>query len=302
MNYKKLKTMKNQKQNQKQKIKLKLKRKASGKKKRTTAIKKMNTMTLQITTSAEGESIFEAYLAVFIELLGHQDIYKIIISPIQVIGVPKAKLRDPWSLANIQDSFIFYQESEQSEETHYKVATLAKSGTRSGALVPSIIDPYENFQIPHSHGFCQMFAFFIAANIKLPVLFAIDNREKQIIAEANKSFLEIDNHDPNQIKASKYRHNTYMCLKYTLELIEHKSLIIPLMTDVFEQIKSEKNDHEIGKKMTFDDFYIQLTYFLNDIDSLNDYIKDILYLLNFKKEEIEMIQFIDFREYTLLKK
>ena len=69
------------------------------------------------------------------------------------------------------------------------------------------------------------------------------------------------------MKASKYRNNTFMCLRYTLELIEYKGTTIkPKLDKLFEQIKQEKY-HAIGKNMAFSDFYEQLKKFnINDLD------------------------------------
>jgi len=329
MNYKKVKTMR--KQRQKRLALSKKKRLVLSKKKRIVLNKKKpiqkqkrlasgkiifpNTTTIEsdntITPSISGECLFEAFLSVFIEILGEEDVYRMIISPITCIGLLKYQLFNPWKFVNdFKEGFIFYEASKKSttEETHYKFT-----------IEESIIDPYDMFQLPSSHGFCQMFAFFIAAYNKLEVF---DDIEKELIKEAYKSFLPVDeintgtrkqSIDLKQLIMSKYRHNTYMCLKYTLKLIAHKatkdSQILPKMEEVFEKLKAEddtleeEDKHGIGENMTFSDFLEQLKIFLNHIESLDLYIREILWILvkkkvDFTDEEMETIQFIDFRPST----
>ena len=346
MNYKKVKTMRKQrqkrivlsknkqrqtrivlskkKQRQTRVVLNKKKRLASGKKDiifpDTTIIKSNKT----IAPSISGECLFEAFLSVFIEILGEEDVYKMIIYPINCTGVPKAKLLKPWSFVNgfedvlkddFKEGFIFYQASKKSkksgpEETHYQFATKESI----------IIDPYHMFQLPFSHGFCQMFAFFIAAYNKLEVF---DDIEKELIKEAYESFLPVDeiktgtkekSVELKQLIMSKYRHNTYICLKYTLKLIAHKATkdyqLLPKMEEVFDTLKAEDDNleeeykHGIGENMTFSDFLVQLEFFLNHIESLDQYIREILWILvaekkvNFTDEEMLTIPFNDLRPST----
>jgi hypothetical protein len=247
--------------------------------------------------TTEDESIFEAYLAVLIELIGEQDIYKELTEPINVFGVSKNKLNDPWQQPNIAGTnsclFIFYEDSADStKETHFKVAFKKEVIVRRHVLYEwRIKDPYETYQIKNSHGFCQMFAFFIAAQTSIDIgcNIIIDSRIKQIVRAACDSFQIVENTDNNDVKASKYRNNTFMCLRYTLELIEYKGTTIkPKLDKLFEEIKQEKY-HAIGKNMAFSDFYEQLKKF--NINNLDIYILEILYLINISDEEREKITF-----------
>jgi hypothetical protein len=156
-----------------------------------------------------------------------------------------------------------------------------------------IKDPYDMYQIKKSHGFCQMFTFFIAAqsSIDIGCNIIIDDKIKQIVHDACNSFQIVENADSNDVKASKYRNNTFMCLKYTIELIEYKSQSIkPQMENMFEELKKEEKKHAIGKDMMFSDFYKQMQGF--DINSLNRYILDILHLLRISNEKKKQITFI----------
>lgn len=248
----------------------------------------------------EGESIFEAYLAVFIDIIGEQNIYKELIEPINVFGVSKNKLSDPWNAPNIAGTnsclFIFYEDfTDSTKETHYKMAFKKELIVRRHVLYEwRIKDPYDTYQIKNSHGFCQMFAFFIAAQTSIDIgcdsiTDKIDDRIKQIVRDACDSFQIVENTDNNAVKASKYRNNTFMCLKYTLELIEYKGTTIkPKMERMFEEIKKE-NQHAIGKNMRFSDFNEELKRF--KINDLNIYILEILYLLNISDEERDQITF-----------
>ena len=249
--------------------------------------------------TTEGESKFEAYFAVFIELIGEQNIYKELIDPINVFEVSRNKINNPWMHSTIAATnsclFIFYEESTDStRETHYKVALKEPFLTRTGRLAHrwQIKDPYDTYQIKNSHGFCQMFAFFMAARSTPDIgcHTIADDEIKQIVIGACDSFQVVNDTDDDNTKASKYRNNTFMCLKYTIKLIEYKSQSIkPQMENIFKQIKKEKQTHAIGKDMTFSDFYKQLNDF--DINSLNDYITDILYLLRISDKDMEHISF-----------
>lgn len=252
----------------------------------------------QTVKTTEGESIFEAYFAVFIDLIGEQNIYKELTDPINVFGVLKTKINDPWLQPNIGETnsciFIFYEDSTgPTNATHYKVALKEPFMTRrqTPALRWKIKDPYDMYQIKNSHGFCQMFAFFIAvqSSIDLGCHTIIDDKIKQIVSAACDSFQVVENADNNAVKALKYRNNTFMCLKYTIELIEYKSQSIkPQMEKIFEEIKQEKT-HAIGKHMTFSEFYKQMQLF--NLNSLNVYILDILYLLRISDEKKKQITF-----------
>jgi hypothetical protein len=150
-----------------------------------------------------------------------------------------------------------------------------------------------------------------------------DDIEKELIKEAYKSFLPVyeintgtmeKSVELKQLIMSKYRHNTYMCLKYTLKLITHKATkdfqILPKMEEVFNKVKAEddsleeKDKHGIGKQMTFSDFLDQLKIFLNHIESLDQYIREILWILvdeekvDFTEQEMKTIPFIDLRPST----
>ena len=122
----------------------------------------------------DDESIFESYLSILVNLLGVQDIYKMIAQPIKVISIPEKFCSNPLlykkNIPDKPEKFIYYcckdEDINDSEcepiSTHYKVHDYEI--TRHGGTKAEIRDPYHLYQISGSHGFCQMFAKFISDN------------------------------------------------------------------------------------------------------------------------------------------
>ena len=147
-------------------------------------------------------------------------------------------------------------------ETHYRVAVNVNKEGRGGRLTNSweIIDPYHLYQIVGSHGFCQMFAYFISI-------------------EDTSGFVKIETANNSDEKEKIYRDNTFQCLQKTLKLIKNRpddELIKPMETE-FKILKKDKK-MGIGKKMTFQEFLDQLQEFT--VEDTNEYIK---YWLKYKK-------------------
>ena len=208
----------------------------------------------------DNESIFESYLSILVNLLGVQEIYKMIAQPIKVISIPEKFCSSPWLYKNIPDrpeKFIYYcckdEDINDSEcepiSTHYKVIEYEPSG-RSNRLDPKIRDPYGFYQISGSHGFCQMFAKFMSDN---------------------------DVKDFNEDKTKKgYQENTFICLQKTLKLIRENLDIYNAMKEGFnEDLTNEyfRKENEIIKDITFERFMEDLhTFRLEDVTEYIDYV------------------------------
>ena len=220
----------------------------------------------------EGESIFESYLSVLIHLLGTQYIYGKIVQEISdVVTIQEVPRKNvlPVLERNKFDPIIYYykpntkkgqEDGEDGDgETHYRVYSYEKneSSRSKNAFKWKIIDPYDLYQKKKSHGFCQMFALYIATN-------------------KTDGFLDKTNVKGTISKeelAALHRRNTFECLKKTIRLIEN------LPEPITNAIKIEFSDLEkdpkngIPFKMEFDDFVDDLKGF--KIADLNDYIASL---------------------------
>lgn len=220
----------------------------------------------------EGESIFESYLSVLIHLLGTQYIYGKIVQEISdVVTIQEVPRKNvlPVLERNKFDPIIYYykpntkkgqEDGEDGDgETHYRVYSYEKneSSRSKNAFKWKIIDPYDLYQKKKSHGFCQMFALYIATN-KTDGFLDKTNVKGKISKEE---------------LAALHRRNTFECLKKTIRLIEN------LPEPITNAIKIEFSDLEkdpkngIPFKMEFDDFVDDLKGF--KIADLNDYIASL---------------------------
>jgi hypothetical protein len=237
--------------------------------------------------TTENESIFEAYLAVLTTILGTQHIYKLISNTMPVYAVETKYKDSPTmypTIANIikkdndtienENKFnkcIFYygDKNEKGEivptETHYRVLIKgSKIGrNKTPIIIWEILDPYHLYQISGSHGFCQMFAYFISIE-------DTDDLKK----------IETAKNDRNE-KFNIYRFDTFQCLQKTLSLIDkRRSELIGDIEKEFNDLKKEdiallkkkkKEKWGIGKEMTIEDFLTQLKEFKEE--DLNEYIE-----------------------------
>jgi hypothetical protein len=211
----------------------------------------------------EGECIFESYLSVLVEILGEENIYKKINKHIPVIKIDLVHRDTPWKDPETlgMEKFIFYtcdKKLDQVDETHYMVAIKKYKILRNRIhSIWRILNPYHYYQKYASHGFCQMFAHFIA-NDKTNGLIHISQ------VKGIKSRKEL------------YKINTYRCLRKTLRLIEKRLDLQCHMEYVFEDIKLNKVERikfGIDRKMEFHTFIKDLYSF--DLDSVSKYIDDL---------------------------
>lgn len=206
---------------------------------------------------------FNDHLTLFIEILGQVDVYKQINKDVHVFDIEQSKSCIPWTDERVNgldlDLFIYYTynaKKPDDDETHFRVACRTKIVTRGRIHRKwELIDPYHLYQKMGSHGFCQMFAHFIAHN---------DVDDFSDISKA---------HDLSNLKEI-FTINTFVCLQKTLHLIQTDKMVSSLMSGVFEEIKqneSERKDFGIHKKTSFGDFINRLSLFaLDDIQSYID--------------------------------
>jgi hypothetical protein len=213
-------------------------------------------------TPTQGESVFESYLSVLIHLLGTQEIYKNIVKETSnSVTIQEVTGRNsiPILKKNTFDPIIYYYKSKNTNddggETHYRVYSYEeiKNSRRENTHKWKIIDPYDLYQKKNSHGFCQMFALYIATNN------TIDFKDKTEFTKEDLKFV--------------HTYNTFVCLQKTINLIESSSeSTINIMNIEFGDL--EKNpDYGIPHNMRLVDFVDDLKKFkLTDMD---DYIESL---------------------------
>ena len=219
-------------------------------------------------TPTEGESVFESYLSVLTHLLGTQEIYENIVdefSDVVTIQEVTGKNRNPTLETKTFNPIIYYyklknaDDDEAERETHYRVYSYEKneSSRRKNTFKWKIIDPYDLYQKKDSHGFCQMFAFYIATNNTIG--FIDKTKVKETMTKEHLKLI--------------HTHNTFECLQKTITLIEN------LPASIKNALKTEFSDLEkdpvngIPPNMKFSDFLEDLKRF--EVTDLDDYIETL---------------------------
>ena len=206
-------------------------------------------------STTQGESVFESYLAVFTEILGTQDIFQDIAHPIPVFAIDTKNASRPWCDPEVYGLtiFIFYVCDKKTykkgvKETHYCVARYKYPSW-------TIEDPYDAYQKGGTHGFCQMFARFMAHNDCLDLL--------KIPATS-------------RVQKEYYIVNTFICLRKTLALVQENPSILRKMGKVFDEIRTnvqESVHFGVPKSMIFDDFMSILDNFV--LEDVKEYMEDL---------------------------
>jgi len=198
------------------------------------------------------ESLFEANLAVLSDILGLQHIYQhLVIFVNQILRDNGVKVDISGQQVRSQTEFprdlfphnelgdgkkiIFWY---QGKSTHYRVCEYGtervdRRGQRK--RVPYTIDPYKLYQKDKTHGFCQMFALFIAKSDQSdfidiregePVLSQVSYRIDPWDGDVDAWRLAQDKReeiatikDIEERKRQTYIENDYICLNKTVVLI-----------------------------------------------------------------------------------
>ena len=220
-------------------------------------------------TPTEGESVFESYLSVLTHLLGTQEIYENIVDEFSdVVRIQEVTGKDsiPTLKKNTFNPIIYRYKSNKANgddgddgATHYRVYSYEKneSSRRKNTFKWKIIDPYDLYQKKDSHGFCQMFAFYIATNNT--VGFIDKTKVKETMTKKHLKLI--------------HTHNTFECLQKTITLIENSPASIK------NALKTEFSDLEkdprfgIPRNMKFSDFLEDLKRF--EVTDLDDYIETL---------------------------
>ena len=232
---------------------------------------KPNTVLETLSQSIEpnmGESRFESYLAILTDLIGTDNIYETIVKTNNtIISVQKVSTKNslPKIVDNLYQPIIYYYEPRSLDKsTHYRVYAHHETYGRNNKKTYrwTIIDPYDRYQKRNSHGFCQMFAFFITIN---------DTDGFWNKAEPP--------YNSNEDMEPLHTHNTFVCLQKTIKLIEE----LPRSTKEtiereFEYIKNPNDDYHIPDygiphNMRFDDFISEMKMFKKH--HVKEFIKSI---------------------------
>ena len=206
-------------------------------------------------SSTQGESLFESYLAVFTEILGTQDIFQDLAHPIRVFAIDNKHASRPWCDPDTygHTKFIFYVCDKKTykkgvKETHYRVANYKYPSW-------TMEDPFNMYQKKGTHGFCQMFARFMAHNDCLDLL---KIPEKSMVLK------------------EYYIVNTFLCLRKTLVLVQEQPTLLRKMAQVFDEIcfnVQERVHFGVPKTMIFDDFMSILDNFV--LEDVKEYVEDL---------------------------
>tara|TARA_B100001769_G_scaffold218859_1_gene178750 strand:- start:1214 stop:1984 length:771 start_codon:yes stop_codon:yes gene_type:complete len=219
-------------------------------------------------TPTEGESVFESYLSVLTHLLGTQEIYESIVNESSdVVSIQEVTGKDsiPTVKKNAFNPIIYRYKSNKADgdddeaETHYRVYSYEKneSSRRENTFKWKIIDPYDLYQKRNSHGFCQMFAFYIATNNTIG--FIDKTQVKETITKEHLKLI--------------HTHNTFECLQKTITLIDKLPVsIINAFKTEFSDLEKDP-DYGIPCSMKFSDFVEDLKRF--EVTDLDDYIKSL---------------------------
>lgn len=130
-----------------------------------------------------------------------------------------------------------------------------------------ILDPYNYYQFPQTHGFCQMFAFFIFMG-------DVNDFEKVHITESTFSGTEFN----------KYVHNSYTCLQQIIQLLKKPKYKI--VRDAFDRdfnnsTTTPRRHFGIKRGTTFEQFLSDLAkipkeqVFVEMVENYEDYGEEI---------------------------
>ena len=151
--------------------------------------------------------------------------------------------------------FLPIEDEDGGTETHY--ICISKNG--------GIENPYNDYQLNESHGYCQMFAFFIAiGDTEGFIKHRIDNKNITMkIFEQNLDILAI---------------NTQKCGDKLFKLIEKNNKIKKIIEEGFDEIfmNNEENINHYGiTKGTSFDTYIEHFKIVNkNLDMIKCYMRD----------------------------
>lgn len=204
----------------------------------------------------DGESLFESYLSILSDIIGTDNIYPEFIKNYNDSNNMQIELQQtkndsarPNRRGRVENKnpIIYNYKPRGDGSTHYRVYQYNPSVRGKW----EIVDPYELYQKQNTHGFCQMFALFIATNNTGGFRNKINDNNKDLLV-----------------------FNTFLCLQKVIDLINStNSELKNRMIREFESIKQDKSKGIIDKSLTFDQFIDRLGVFTQQ--DIVEYIDDI---------------------------
>lgn len=211
----------------------------------------MTTHTIQ---QNSGESVFESYQSILSYIMGDANVYQVLAKMVRADKYVSHPDAEQEIIDTEPNEHIIFNDS--SGETHYKFY-YAKN--------KKIYDPYNLFQIPHSHGNCLFYALYICSKFLNPNHRSLFPEE---LIRTSKFLTHTTYKKEKYVKVGKDKQLAYKCFVYN-DFIIIKNIIRllnenPELQKAFKKAwstltSSEKKDYDIPKtKFTSDQFIKEL--------------------------------------------
>jgi hypothetical protein len=209
----------------------------------------MTTHTIQ---QNSGESVFESYQSILSYIMGDANVYQVLSKMVKAdkyVSHPDAEQEIIDTEPN--ENIIF---NDASGETHYKFYY---------AKTKKIYDPYNFFQIPHSHGNCLFYALYICSNFLNPNHRSLFHEE---LIRTSKFLTHTTYKKEKYVKVGKDKQLAYKCFVYNDFMIVKNMIRLlnenPELQKTFKKAWStltstEKKDYDIPKTKFTSDQYIK---------------------------------------------
>jgi len=209
----------------------------------------MTTHTIQ---QNSGESVFESYQSVLSYIMGDENVYQLLAKMVKAdkyVSHPDAEQEILDTEPN--ENIIF---NDSSGETHYKFYY---------AKTKKIYDPYNLFQIPHSHGNCLFYALYICSKFLNPTHRSLFPEE---LIRTSKFLTHTAYKKEKYIKVGKEKQLAYKCFVYNDFIIVKNMIRVlnenPELQKAFKKAwstltSSEKKDYDIPRTKFTSDQYIK---------------------------------------------
>lgn len=186
--------------------------------------------------SSDGESLYETYQSIFVHIIGDHDFYEKLCKMYEISHHRYKKYEKEITLQEIEANPLSPPGSrhvicQEKESTHY-IAYIKGDNE---------YNPYQYYQIKDSHGYCQMFAFFLALE------YGNGKKPKEI---PNLQLTKLST-PISTTEFDKYVCNTAECGKAAIKIIEAD------LKDDFKILfnKEKKNKRKTGKPPEFNPLY-----------------------------------------------
>jgi hypothetical protein len=239
----------------------------------------MTTHTIQ---QNSGESVFESYQSILSYIMGDANVYQVLAKMVKAdkyVSHPDAEQEIIDTEPN--ENIIF---NDASGETHYKFYY---------AKTKKIYDPYNLFQIPHSHGNCLFYALYICSKFLNPNHRSLFPEE---LIRTSKFLTHTTYKKEKYVKVGKDKQLAYKCFVYN-DFIIIKNMIRllnenPELQKAFKKAwstltSSEKKDYDIPKtKFTCDQYIKELNeVFDNKIENTWQMTWDVVEIWDTNKSD-----------------